>query len=410
VKTFLLLAFRNLLRNRRRTLMTLVVVTGGVSALLLAGGFFSYLFWGMRESTIRNGVGHLQIYNADFLRKDETRALEYGLEDYERIARSAASTPHVNGVAPRIEFFGMVSNGMKSGTFMATAVVPETEARMGFEPRIVAGRNFARNGAAAENQVLVGEGLARSMNARPGTGLTLLAVTSDGALNGLDVDVAGIITTGVKELDDRVLRLTLPAAQRLLQTGRVTKLVVGLDQTENVPAVRAALAAGFDRTHAAIAMKDWEELSPVYRQVTLMFNGILVFMAVIVFFMVVMSSANTMMMSIFERTREIGTMLAMGTPRTWVIALFVLEGLATGALGAAAGVLAGNGLGELLNRAGLWMPAPPGYLNGIPFRVRHVPAYMIGSSILVVLTLALASIPPAIRAARLRIVEALAHV
>jgi putative ABC transport system permease protein len=390
--------------------MTLVVVAGGISALLLAGGFFSYMYWGIRESTIRNGVGHLQIYNADFLQKDETRALEYGLEDYEDVARSAASAAHVRGVAPRIEFFGMVSNGMKSGTFMATAVVPETEARMGFTPRLVAGRSFSRNAASAGNEVLIGAGLARSMNAKPGTGLTLLAVTADGALNGLDVDVAGVMTTGIKELDDRVLRLTLPAAQRLLQTGRVTKLVVGLDRTENVGSVRAALAARFASGHRNTAMKDWEELSPTYRQITLMFNGILAFMAVIVFFMVVMSSANTMMMSIFERTREIGTMLAMGTPRVWVIALFVLEGVATGLLGAAAGLLAGNGLGALLNHAGLWMPAPPGSVNGFPFRVQHVPAYMIGSSVLVVATLALASIPPAIRASRLRIVEALAHV
>jgi two-component system LytT family response regulator len=89
------------------------VVVGGVSALLLAGGFFSYLFWGLRETTIRNGLGHLQIYNAQFFQRDETRALENGLDNYRELAAVATNTPHVRGIAPRIEFFGMVSNGMK---------------------------------------------------------------------------------------------------------------------------------------------------------------------------------------------------------------------------------------------------------------------------------------------------------
>jgi putative ABC transport system permease protein len=248
------------------------------------------------------------------------------------------------------------------------------------------------------------------MNVKPGGGLTLLAVTADGALNGIDVEVAGIYTTRVKQLDDRVLQLTLPAAQRLLQTDRVTKLVAGLDDTDNTPEVRKALASRLAASHHRVAIKDWQELSPMYGQLVLLFGGIFVFMAVIVFFMVVMSSANTMMMSMFERTREIGTMLAMGTPRSWVLSLLVAEGVATGALGAVAGVLSGNVIASVLNHSGLQMPPPPGNTAGFPFHVQHIPAYMIGASVLVVLTLAIASIPPAVRASRLKIVQALAHI
>ncbi|MGE5645980.1 MAG: ABC transporter permease [Acidobacteriota bacterium] len=401
MRTFMQLAFRNVFRNRRRTLMTLLVVAGGISALLLAGGFFSYMFWGFRESTIHNGLGHLQIYHADYFDKEEAHVLDNGLENYEAIEASAAALPHVKGMAPRIEFFGMVSNGMKSGTYMATALLPAAEKKMGFTPRILDGR--ALNQDAAANEVLIGAGLAKSMNVKPGGGLTLLAVTADGALNGIDVEVAGIYTTRVKALDDRVIQLTLPAAQRLLQTSRVTKLVVGLDDTDNTPAVRAALAA----RRRDVAIRDWRQLSPEYGQIILLFGGIFVFMSVIVFFMVVMSTANTMMMSVFERTREIGTMLAMGTPRGWVLALLVAEGAATGVLGAIAGVLAGSGLAVLLNHAGLQMPAPPGQTDGFPFHVHHVPALMAGASALAVLTLAAASIPPALHASRLKIVQAL---
>jgi len=100
----------------------------------------------------------------------------------------------------------------------------------------------------------------------------------------------------------------------------------------------------------------------------------------------------------------------MGTPRAWIVALFMLEATVLGILGAVLGVAGGNLLGWILNISGLHMPPPPGYTVNIQFRVLHVPALMVGSSIMVVLSLALASILPAIRASRLQIAEALAHV
>jgi putative ABC transport system permease protein len=131
---------------------------------------------------------------------------------------------------------------------------------------------------------------------------------------------------------------------------------------------------------------------------------------VIVFFMVVMSSANTLMMAMFERTREIGTMLAMGTPRSWLVGLFLLEAAITGVLAAVSGLAAGSGIGALLNQSGIVMPPPPGSTNGLPLRVILEPGLMIGAALLVITTLALAAVMPAVRASRLRIVEALSHV
>lgn len=409
MRKFLLLAFRNVFRNRRRTLMTLLVVSGGVAGLLLVGGFFSFMFAGLRENTIRNGLGHLQIYNASYFERDESRVLENGLDGGEQIAAILAGAPHVRGVAPRIEFYGMVSNGQKSSVYMATAVDPVKENALGFATTLTEGRNL-QDKSAGGNEALLGVGLARSLNVKPGDGLTLLAVTADGALNGIDVDVVGVVTTRVKEMDDRLLRITLPAAQRLLQSQRVTKLVVGLDSTDNTDRAYADMLPRLSGLGQPVAIKKWGELATYYHQVRLLFSGIFVFLGVIVFFMVVISSANTLMMSMFERTREIGTMLAMGTPRSWLVGLFLLEAALTGALAAAAGVAAGSILGVLVNHAGIVLPPPPGNTAGLPLRVLHEPSLMIAAGLLVILTLALASLMPALRASRLRIVEALAHV
>ena len=159
-----------------------------------------------------------------------------------------------------------------------------------------------------------------------------------------------------------------------------------------------------------MVLKKWIDLATYYKQVNTMFNGIFLFMGIIVFFMVLMSSVNTLLMSMMERTREIGTMLAMGTPRFWVVALFMVEATLLGVIGAVGGVACGNLLGVVLNASGLHLPPPPGYTEAMLFKVLHVPSLMVGSSVLVIFSLVLASIFPAIRASRLQIAEALAHV
>jgi putative ABC transport system permease protein len=316
---------------------------------------------------------------------------------------------HVRGVAPRIEFYGMVSNGDKSSVFMGSAVDPDAEKSLGFVSHVSSGRELDAK-PLGEVEALVGAGLAKSMNVKVGDGLTVLAMTSDGALNGIDVQIVGIVNSGIAELDARSLRITLASAQHLLQSDRVTNLVVGLDATENTDRVAAELTPRLRGLPQQLVLKKWIDLATYYKQVNGMFNGIFLFMGIIVFFMVLMSSVNTLLMSMFERTREIGTMLAMGTPRRWIIALFMLEATLLGVMGALAGVGAGNLLGSLLNASGLQMPPPPGYTVNILFRVLHVPSLMIGSSLLVIVSLALASIFPAIRASRLKIAEALSHV
>jgi putative ABC transport system permease protein len=409
VAKFLLLAFRNIFRNRRRTLMTLLMVGGGVAGLLLAGGYFAFMTHGLRESTINDGLGHIQIFTADHFNRDEVRVLDTGIDNWRQVAATVKTGGHVRGVAPRIDFYGMVSNGSKSSVFMGSAVDPEAESSLGFVSRVVSGKNLDSK-PTGEVEALIGAGLAKSMNVKVGDGLTLLTMTSDGALNGIDVQIAGIVNSGVAQMDARSLCITLASAQRLLQSDRITNLVVGLDATENTDQVAAELAPRLRGSSQQLVLKKWIDLATYYKQVSTMFNGIFLFMGIIVFFMVLMSSVNTLLMSMFERTREIGTMLAMGTPRIWIVALFMLEATLLGVMGAVVGVVGGNLLGALLNSSGLHMPPPPGYTVNIPFQVLHVPAQMVGSSLLVIISLAFASILPAIRASRLQIAEALAHV
>src|ERR1035441_9134423 len=206
---FLLLAFRNVFRNRRRTIMTLLMVGGGVAGLLLVGGFFARMFWGLRESTINDGLGHMQIFTAEHFTREEKHVLDSGIENWRQVAATVSTGGHVRGVAPRIEFYGMLSNGVKSGVFMGSAVDPVAERKMGFSPRLAAGRDLNES-SSGDAEALIGTGVARSMNVKLGDVLTILAVTADGALNGIDVQIVGIVNTGFKEIDDRYLCIALP--------------------------------------------------------------------------------------------------------------------------------------------------------------------------------------------------------
>jgi len=389
--------------------MSLMMVGGGVAGLLLVGGFFAFMMRGLRESTIRNGLGHIQIFTAEHFRRDEVHVLDTGIGNWREVAASVRSAEHVRGIAPRIDFYGMLSNGVKSSVFMGSAVDPQTERDMGFSPRLSAGRDLADN-SNGEVEALVGAGVARSMSVKVGDGLTILAVTADGALNGIDVQIVGIVNSGFKELDDRYLRISLPSAQRLLQSDRVTNLVVGLDSTDNTDKVAAEMGQRLQVLSQPMELRKWIDLAAYYKQVRTLFSGIFLFLGIIVFFMVLMASVNTLLMAMMERTREIGTMLAMGTPRLWIVALFMTEATLIGIFGAAVGLIGGNLLGVLLNASGLHIPPPPGTTADMAFKVLHMPSLMVGSAVMVTVSLALASILPALRASRLQIAEALAHV
>jgi putative ABC transport system permease protein len=195
-----------------------------------------------------------------------------------------------------------------------------------------------------------------------------------------------------------------------LQTNKVERLLVLLNETDDTAAVRASLAALFAKKHWAIEMKDWSQLATFYHQVVLLYNGIFGFIGMVVFGIVIFSVANTIVMSIFERTREIGTMMAMGTTRSSVWRLFLLEGLFIGIIGGVLGLLAGTGASGIINRVHLMLPPPPGYTQGYPLRVLMQPGILVTAFLIAVITATLSSILPALKASRLKIVDALGHI
>jgi len=403
------LALRNVRRNRRRSLLTAGIVVFGFAAFALAGGFISQTFEGLKDGTIRGGVGHLQVARRETFSGAEERTLEHGISDVERVEGVIRKDPAVAAVLPRIDFVGLVSNGNRSVPYLGVGFDPVDEAKnMETRTLLASGRWFA---GPDEISVVLGTGLAGAVGAKAGDTVTVFGTTPDGVLNAIDATVAGLAELPVKELNDRYLATTIPAAAKLLDVGgTVSKLVVMLKRGERAedaaPRLRNALAA----SGTPLDVRTWRELALFYNQVRMLYAGIFGFMGAVLVIVVLLACANTMTMAAAERTREIGTLRAIGTSPGKVRAMFVAEGLML----ALAGSLAGAGL-ALLVRAGLnashiMLPPPPGASHGTPIHVAFYPLTYVAGLAAMLATLAAASYFPARRASRVPIVEALAHV
>jgi len=400
---------RNVLRNQRRTALTLMVIVFGTVALMMAGGFFANNFEGLRESTIRNGLGHLQVYTENYLTSGEEKPLEQGIHDYRQIQQKLETYPQVRGTTSQIEFVGLVSNSEKSEAFLGRGIEPEREPSMGFSTTIKEGKPL---GVAAEGEyeALLGTGLAANLKTKVGDTLTLLATTTGGALNGIDVRVVGTYTTGIQEFDDRSLRVRLKTAQVLINTDRVTKVIVRLTETSQTDAMLSTVnAAGLVSDGHKLQARGWQKMATFYHQVEHLYGGIFFFLGVIIVVLVVLSSSNTMMMTVMERIQEIGTLMAIGARRWQVIAIFVVEGLLVGSLGGGFGLVVSFLLMKGVNSAGIMMPPPPTFSTGIPLKIIFVPVLALAVFLLVTVCQTFSALIPAVRGARLKIVDALRH-
>src|SRR5437773_8171052 len=345
---YLKLAVRNVFRNRRRTLITLAAMGFGAAAIIVFGGFVNAIYWGVRESTIRSQVGHIQLYRKGFSEKGNLAPYDYLIHDYAALRADLLKIEHVKTVTARLGFSGLVSTGDTTTSFVGSGVHPEGETDLSSQSVIVDGKDLT---SGDPRGITLGIGLARAFGVKPGDDLTLLTTTKAGSINALAVKVRGVWESGEKAYDDRFLRVGLPEAQRVLdlESGEVQSIVLLLDATDNTAAVRARIEQLIRERGLDLEIRTWDDLALRYHQVRELFGRIFAVLTLIVSVMVVFGITNTMTMAIFERTREIGTVMALGTRRRGVVAMFVLEGFVLGVLGAVAGVVLGVVLAKAIS-------------------------------------------------------------
>jgi len=409
---WLTIAWGNVVKNRRRSLMTMLAVAVGFAAVALFRGYTAHTYEGLRQSAIRGeGLGHLTLFKAGWREnngKDPGRFLLTPAE-IEAITALTKADAQVVLATPQLQVSGLVSNGRSSRIFLARGVVAADYATIAgplARSRAIKGRGLDPD--SADGVLMAGE-LARQLDLEPGGEAVVLSTTLEGQMNAVDIRINGTYDTGSDATNDKYLLLPFRTAQALYDTDRADRIVLLLDHWQHTATVRSRLVRKLGEAGLACELRSWDELSLFYGKVKGMFDLIFLFIFQIVLVIVVMSTANTMTMAVVERTREIGTLRVLGVKRRSISLLFALEGALLGLLGSLAGVGL-NVVAWALVRIIAPSYLPPGVSAPVLLVVDLLPGTMLRLTLFLTLLSMAAAIWPARRAARIAIVDALGHV
>lgn len=406
------IALRNTLKNKRRSFVTLLAIAMGFAAVSLFRGYTDNTYAGLRQAAIRGeGLGHLTIFKQGWLEKGKIEPDQYMFtqEEIQEIIEVVQEDDDVILATPQIHVSGLVSDGRISTIFLAKGIVASDDKIIkgdGAESMLVEGNLLSEK---KHYGVEMAKDLAKQLDMKSGSDGVVMATTLDGQMNAMDIQVTGVYDTGTEATNDKYMRFLLPFAQSLYDTENVDQIVALLDDWKKTQMVRTRLFSRLSEVGLQCEIKTWNELSSFYRQVKNMFDMIFLFIYIIVMIIVVMSVVNTMGTAIIERTREIGTLRALGMKRRSVSLLFAIEGAMLGFVGSILGVIL-NVTAWAIIRAIKPTYIPPGVSMPIPLIVNLVPQFMFTLMVFLTLLSLMAAILPARRAARQNVVDALGHI
>jgi putative ABC transport system permease protein len=418
MNTWLKIGFRNLFKNRRRSLFTIVAIALGFAAVNVFGGFTSYMFTNLEDSYIYSQANaHIIIFKKAFLTKGKLDPVAFLLTEQEmqRIQQTLQGFPDVLLITAQLHISGLASNGKVSTIFVGAGRVPshvryingQAKSRMIANLKLFDGKPLDDNVAYG---VGLSSGLAEQLNLKIGSELIAMAPTVRGNINALDVQVFQLFDSAVEILNDKLMFVPLKFAQSLYDTTSVDRVAVLLRDNKQTETMRAEFARALARGGLDVDIKTWNELDPLYSRIKDMFDLIFLFIFVIVFCVAVMSILNTMSMAVLERTREIGTMRALGVKRPGIVSLFATESAMLGIIGSVLGIALTLLCCFLVNVILRPTWVPPIITHRVPLEVYVVPEYIFYSFVFLVLLSVGAAILPARRAAKQEIIDALGHV
>jgi putative ABC transport system permease protein len=366
------LALRNILRQKSHTVMTIVAVGFGVSGLILAGGWVNDIFAKLGEVLIHSQSGHLQVYKQDFYAKGSREPEKYLITSPDALKQRIDSAEGVENVMARLNFSGLLNNGRTDLPIMGEGIEPEQEAKLGSSVVMTAGHSLTSRDTFG---IMLGQGVASGLKLKPGDRVTLLVNTLEGALNSTDFEVIGIFQSFSNDYDARAVKIPLAAAQELLGTQSVNALVVTLARTSDTDRIGSELKVQL--AAVGLEVKTWVELNDFYEKTVELYKDQFGVLQLIILVMVLLSVANSVNMSIFERLGEFGTMRAVGNRNSQVIQLIMTEAILLGLMGSTIGLGLGVVCSFIISAIGIPMPPPPNANLGYTAQIQIVPSTLL---------------------------------
>ena len=404
IKKFLTIAYRDLARNRRRTALTALAIALGLVVVMAMSSLIAGMYASMMEDNIRLSTGHLQIRNESY--DDDKLSLLYRdlLEDGDAWAIQAEALPEVQSAAPVLWTGGLLSTPQESLGIQVVGIDPDDAFHDPLREGITAGEFLKSDD---RGRILIGQGLADEMGITVGRRVSLAASNADGEGQEGIFTVAGLVDTGFPGIDQNRVILPLAQAQSFSGVGdRVSSIILMLGDRDDT----VNLATKFEGPDTQVLT--WEDLNAILLESFEM--GVVYYYIFygIVFLVVAVLIANTLLMSVFARSREIGILAALGMKQGQIMLLFLLEGVMMGLFGIAMGWLLGLGTVAYLTFVGFSIPAETlamaeGFTMGTTIYGGFALDEFAILTVVLLVIVSLASLYPARFAAKMEPVEAL---
>lgn len=408
------IALRNLLRFRRRTALTTLLITIGVVAVLsfvaIAGSFKSMMIGQITDSML----GHIQIHKRGYVSSIDNLPLHLNMPPkmLQKVEQTLAAMDTIEAWSPRVKLGAMLSNFSATTNVRLNGIDPAREIQVSpdLSKRLLAGTEGVQ---VTSGKILIPELVAKGMQVGVGDPIVLVATNQDGSVNGMNFVVQGILE-GISGPGGRDGYIHIDDARSLLrmETPAVSEIALRLTNFDHIDGVHKQLQSELggqlnQQGKPAFEIHQWAKLSP-FSNIAGMIDMLTLFIQIMLVSIVLISVMNVMIMAVYERIREIGTIAAMGTRPGRIRSLFITEGFLLGLVGAIIGVALSVALIIGLQQAQLSFSF--GRQENLALRPEIAWLDLVWAGLMVIAVAVLASLQPAWKASRMDPINALRHV
>ncbi|MFL7837791.1 MAG: ABC transporter permease [Candidatus Promineifilaceae bacterium] len=404
VKKFFSMAFRSVIRNTRRSFLTALAVALGLVVVMVMAGAIEGMIDNALADSIRVNTGHLQIRNGNYEVGKGSLLAKDLLDNVEALTQRVREVAGVRSATPILESSGLLSTATESTGIEILGIVPGDDFHEPVRDGIAAGEYL---NADDRDQILLGQMLAEQMGITVGQRVSLAASDANGVGQEGLFTVVGLVDTGFPSIDQNRILMPLAQAQSFSGVGdRASDIIVMLDNQDDAESIAAQLRGG------DIDVKTWRDLNSILlesMEIGLVFYYVIY---LIVFLAVAVIIANTLLMSVFERTREIGILTSLGMNGRQIMVLILFEAFILAILGVAVGLVLGMGAVTYFAVVGISFSAETaamveGMAIGTTMKGGYAPGQFAILSLLLLAVVCLVSLYPAWYASRMEPVEAL---
>lgn len=334
------MAWRNIWRNTRRTILTICAIAFASLLLVFMLSFQFGSYETMINTSVKIQTGHLQIQAQEFQEKKNIRQV---VPEPAKIAEILKTIPNMAAYTYRGQAFSLISSNERTYGVAVTGIDPDREADVSRLKSLIREGDFLT--AADTDQALIGRLLAQNLRVRLGDELTVVGQGRDGSIAATVVQVKGIFSSGISDFDRAAIHIPLRTFQEVFSMqGAVHEVVVIADSLRNVNTIVTSVQTGLSSLNLKkpLAVLDWDELMPGLRQSIEMdlISGLIFYLLLVL--VVAFSILNTFLMAIFERTREFGVLMAIGTTPGRLTKVLLIESMTMTLIGIVAGIIVGS--------------------------------------------------------------------